>query len=97
MTGLYRIGSKLMLETQAQELHAQNLAGAGLCGFKGRHLVVNSFQQSLENASETHDSTYGVDVGLPTVNFTQGALKHTGRSLDFALSGEGFFRVETPD
>jgi flagellar basal-body rod protein FlgG len=31
------------------------------------------------------------------VDFTQGSLKKTGNQLDMALSGEGFFRVETPE
>jgi len=31
------------------------------------------------------------------VDFSQGSLKQTGNQLDIALSGEGFFRVESPD
>ena len=31
------------------------------------------------------------------VDFTQGSLKKTGNQLDMALSGQGFFRVETPE
>ena len=30
-------------------------------------------------------------------NFSPGELKYTGNSLDFALNGNGFFCVETPD
>jgi len=30
-------------------------------------------------------------------DFTQGGLQRTGNQLDFALSGEGFFRVQTGD
>lgn len=97
LSGLYKIGSKLMLENQAQEMHAQNLAGSGLSGFKGQRLIVNSFQQDLEAVSDQQNRTYGVDVGLPKVDFSQGSLKSTGRSLDFALNGDGFFQVETQD
>ncbi|WP_419787599.1 flagellar hook-basal body protein [Pseudodesulfovibrio sp.] len=31
------------------------------------------------------------------VDFTQGSLQKTGNQLDFALSGEGFFQVQTPE
>ena len=31
------------------------------------------------------------------IDFTQGSLKQTGNQLDFALSGEGFFRVQAPE
>lgn len=30
-------------------------------------------------------------------NMTQGNISHTGNALDLALSGEGFFKVSTPD
>ncbi len=30
-------------------------------------------------------------------NMAQGSIKHTGNPLDLALSGEGFFKVSTPD
>jgi len=29
-------------------------------------------------------------------DMSQGTLKHTGNSLDFAISGEGFFKISTP-
>ncbi len=32
-----------------------------------------------------------------SVDFTQGSLKKTGNQLDLALSGDGFFKVETPE
>ena len=98
LTGLYRIGSKMMLEKQAQELHSQNLAGAGLCGFKGRHQAVSSFRRALEGAAGG-DTAPGrpVDVARIVEDLSQGALRRTDRSLDFALTGEGFFEVETPD
>lgn len=32
-----------------------------------------------------------------TTDFSQGAMRKTGNSLDFALVGEGFFKVRTPD
>ncbi len=33
---------------------------------------------------------------VPWTDFSQGRLRETGRSLDVALSGPGFFEVETP-
>ncbi|MDX9981456.1 MAG: flagellar hook basal-body protein [Lentisphaeria bacterium] len=90
LAGLYNIGSRLMMEGQRQELIAQNLAGAGLCGFKGRHLGNASFQQQLADRAEGK-------YGQPLLDFSQGSLAHTGRSLDLALEGPGFFQVQTAD
>ncbi len=38
----------------------------------------------------------GTRAGSASV-FSQGVLRHTGRDLDFAIEGEGFFRVTLPD
>ena len=40
-------------------------------------------------------NTYGVTTGGAYVDFSQGAIKYTGRELDFAINGEGFFNVMT--
>lgn len=90
LAGLYNIGSRLMMEGQRQELIAQNLAGAGLCGFKGRHLGNASFQQQMADRAEGK-------FGQPLLDFSQGGLAHTGRALDIALEGPGFFQVQTAD
>lgn len=98
LSGLYRIGSRLMLETQRQELIAQNLAGAGLAGFKARHLTTTTFRQELSQRGDgTGSGLTTVDVGSPLLDVTQGNLRHTNRALDMALDGPGFFEVETKD
>ncbi|HZK18712.1 MAG TPA: flagellar basal-body rod protein FlgG [Clostridia bacterium] len=39
----------------------------------------------------------GVRVNAVQKDFTQGVLDNTGRSLDLAINGNGFFRVTSPD
>ena len=94
LPGLYKIGSRLMFEAQRQEHIAQNLAGAGVSGFKGVHLSARTFQQQLDEQAQ---GAYGVGLAKPMADFSQGGLNHTGRALDFALSGPGFFQVQNPD
>lgn len=38
----------------------------------------------------------GVRIDRVATNFVQGNLRETGNQLDFALKGEGFFKVHTP-
>jgi flagellar basal body rod protein FlgG len=38
----------------------------------------------------------GVETAEPVSDHTQGALQSTAQPLDFAIQGNGFFRVETP-
>lgn len=39
----------------------------------------------------------GVRIDRLDVNFGQGQLNETGNDLDFAIRGEGFFQIETPE
>ncbi len=73
---------------------ANNLANVSTAGYKRR---VNTFSQVLDdvtNLKGQNDAGPSLKVG---VDFTQGHLTQTGRSLDLALNGKGFFVVETPE
>lgn len=85
---LYDITADMMTEVQRQELIAANLAGINQPGFKGRYLVEPSFADTLQSAQETAEKTAATD-------FRQGELRSTGRALDLALVGPGFFEVAT--
>jgi flagellar basal-body rod protein FlgF len=64
-----------------------NLANSSTNGFKR---VRTTFHQALDEA--------GASVVTPEsrIDFTQGPLADTGRPLDVAISGRGFFMLETP-
>jgi flagellar basal-body rod protein FlgF len=72
-----------------------NLANASTAGYKRR---VNAFSQVLDKVTNS-DRQAGKDgpSALLGIDFSQGHLVQTGRSLDLALQGEGFLVVETPD
>jgi len=73
---------------------AHNLANASTAGYKRRCSV---FTKTLASQNEQIDGT-GEEAGSDSVlDFSQGHLLHTGRTLDVALQGEGFFVIETPD
>ena len=87
---IYSITAGMMDQVWRQELISANLAGVNLPGFKGRHLVEASFNEEMENAkagSGLHEAT----------DFQQGETRETGRAMDMALIGSGFFHVTTPD
>lgn len=94
---LYQISSGMNLQMQLQEKSAMNLAGASLPGFKGEHMVSKSFSNVLAEMEGAEYTGAGVAEGTSFIDFGQGAMKATGRSLDFALNGEGFFQVKTAD
>jgi flagellar basal-body rod protein FlgF len=71
---------------------AHNIANASTTGYKRR---VNVFSQILDEVKNADRP--GASVGSRLgVDFSQGHLVQTSRSLDAALQGKGFFVVETP-
>lgn len=72
-----------------------NLANVSTVGYKR---TCNAFSRSLEaegSGWETY-SPGGIDLNS-AFDFSQGSITQTGRALDLALYGKGFFVIETPD
>ena len=85
-----QISSSIDTLTREFDIIAHNLANVSTTGYKRR---CNAFSKSLEKqkgfAPDNNDSTSSMD-------FSQGSVVETGRSLDLALYGKGFFVIETP-
>lgn len=97
MASLEPTASCLAALTEQYQMVANNLANASTIGFKRSTCA---FSQSLET-----QLSYGAEAGgavgtieeIPAIDFSQGILTRTGGALDLALSGEGFFVLETPE
>jgi flagellar basal body rod protein FlgG len=71
-----------------------NLANVSTVGYKRR---CNAFTRALEAQGLPTETYSPGSVDLNSVfDFSQGSVVETGRPLDFALYGKGFFVVETP-
>lgn len=89
------------------DVTANNLANVNTDGFKASRanfqdlLYVERAQPGVEN-SNGDQRPIGLYVGLGVrvsgtqVDFTQGSLITTGRDLDIAIEGDGFFQVQVP-
>src|SRR6476661_6669499 len=86
-----------MVEQQRNlELISNNLANVNTPGYK--RLSVH-FQDVLSEAvgeAQAHGGS-GVTTTGATRSFGQGSLTPTGRDLDFAITGDGFFKVKLED
>ena len=77
---------------RGQQVHANNLA----------NLDTNGFRANLELAQAANLPGYGYDdrhmsqLQANAVTDRQGALRQTGRDLDIAISGNGYFAVDAP-
>ncbi len=74
-------GDKTLCETL--KVFAHNLANAGTTGFKARYIVVEAVDL-CEGGGTRH---------AVRTDFRQGDLIETGRELDLAVFGRGFFQV----
>ncbi len=74
------------------ELITNNLANVNTAGFKRS---CNTFSKVLQQSLGNDDGTVSNAERVEGVDFTQGNLIQTGRPLDFALCGEGFWVIET--
>jgi len=87
-----QISSTLNGLTREFNIIAHNLANASTAGYKRR---CNTFSKSLMAQGAVPEESG--EVNLNTIfDFSQGRMVQTGRSLDFALCGKGFFVIETP-
>lgn len=83
--------SGLMREMRAV---ANNIANMSTTGFRREGVVFTEYIQALETGHESL-SMAAARAGL--TSDAQGALTGTGRALDLAIEGEGYFRIATPD
>jgi len=85
------------------ETAAENLANAHLPGFRRRVLTQSQFETSMADAQDKSGMSpfLGTTIGSYSedavkLDFTHGTIKQTGRKLDFAINGDGFFVVDGP-
>jgi flagellar basal-body rod protein FlgF len=88
-----QVGSSIDSLTKELEIITHNLANASTVGFKRR---CNAFSKALDAQQGTAETYSPGDIDLKSAfDFSQGNLVQTGGTLDFALSGKGFFVVDT--
>lgn len=75
--------NKMVAQTHKSRVIANNLANINTTGFKKDEMFFNVLEQTTQMKVET--------------DFSQGALIETSNPLDFALSGRGFFVIETDE
>ena len=97
--GLYIAASGMLAEQIRQDQIANDLANASTPGYKGDRTAQKSFGDLLL-ANSTNGATVGrqstaVQVDTIQTDFSPRPSRETGEPLDFAITGEGFFSVQT--
>ncbi len=81
---LISAASGMKARMDSLDMLANNLANSGTVGFKADREFYGLYQQALPM------------VEKPWTDFSQGVLAPSGKSLDLALSGKGFFALNSP-
>lgn len=82
--------SGLMREMQVV---ANNLANMATTGFRREGVVFSEYVKSLDGAP----SLSMARASARAIDLSPGDLTQTGGTYDFAIQGEGFFLIETPE
>lgn len=102
LRGLYAAACGLMAESARNDVIANNLANVNTTGFKKDAVAVRSFPEVLvKRMNDGRPAAVGPLARGTVIDEIRtyhgaGPLLSTGRSLDLAIIGSGFFVVRTP-
>lgn len=102
---LYTAVSGLITLENRQNTITNNMTNANTTAFKGDNLSVKSFDEvMIQNKDKVVNGrnvtqklgtlSLGAKIDTVDTTFTQGVLKNTEKSTDFAIEGRGYFSVE---
>ena len=99
--GYYTIASGLMTREKEIDVIGNNMTNMQTPGYRAERLVIGSFDQELlmrqdatsKEALSGSMSTSAVVDSVVSL-YHSGILKPTGREMDVAINGEGFFTIE---
>ena len=89
--GYLNLTRQMGLLSEMQTL-AQNVANSSTVGYRREGIVFSEFVNATGD-----DSVSMASARARFIDESQGVLNKTGGVLDFAIEGDGYFRVETPD
>lgn len=104
--GLYTAWTGMVNEQKRLDVISNNMANASTTGYKKQNVTSQSFDDELavrinDNNRDTTSKypigymNLGVKIGETYHDFSQGSLRETGNTYDLALSGDGFFTIQT--
>lgn len=100
-TGLYDAAMGMLVDQAQVDMISNNLANVNTYGFKSDSMTFAAImQRSLYKETIPSDFSYignmtnAVVVNSVVPNMSEGTLEQTGRKLDYAIDGNGFFAVK---
>ena len=101
--GIYTAVNGLMSRQMQIDIIADNIANVNTVAHKSRNTSFATFHDALIHSVSRNGiqaigtMPHGSQIAQTTIDFTPGSLTETRAAFDFAIIGEGFFIVDTPD
>ncbi|MFI3115370.1 MAG: flagellar hook-basal body protein [Clostridia bacterium] len=104
LSGFYTIASGILTRQHQIDVIGNNLTNINTPGYKTETALIGTFEQEmlirLEDKSENNlspsMSTSAIITDVQTL-YSTGLMSETGRTLDMAINGEGFFEIAGDD
>ena len=104
LSGYYTIASGILTRQRELDVIGNNLVNVTTPGYRAEKMLISSFDQELLTRQEAYQtdalaesSSTAAVVDEVVSLFHNGTIKQTGRGLDAAINGEGFFNIQTAD
>jgi flagellar basal-body rod protein FlgF len=98
--GLYIAASGMLAQQVRQDQLANDISNADTPGYKPDRSAVRSFPEMLLSNTQTGQVVgplgAGAQVDATVTDLTPQPLRPTNEPLDFAVQGQGYFAVDTP-
>lgn len=105
--GLYTAYTGLANEQKRLDIMSNNLANVSTVGYKQENVANQSFDEvmtiKIRDGSVGYCNQYiggmslGVKIGEVYTDYGQGSFRETGNTFDFAIEGNGFFKMRVVD
>lgn len=104
--GFYNLTSGMLTQTRNLNVISNNMTNIQTPGYKRDKMVSTTFQEEMlyrtgkrykEDAQPLASMSKIRTAERTYVNYEQGSFDLTDGIMDFALAGEGFFCIDTPD
>lgn len=99
-SGFYTAASGLLTHQRELDVIGNNLTNARTPGYRSDRTIISSFEQALSVRLEENGQGGALGGGAPATVVDEvislldaGDLQETGRSLDLAVNGDGFFNI----
>ena len=95
--GIYDAASAMLPRITKQETIADNMANVNTPGYKRESVFLRQLNREQMRTMNKTESWQTPMIDKVYTDFSRGSLDYTGDNLNFAIDGDGFFVVETPE